>query len=436
MGQKIINSIDHYTQYKNRCGWDLLLPEYQPRKTLCDDISADVLIIGAGYTGIAAAKKWSEICSDDRIAIIDASVSGENNSGRNSGFLLEVSLANDADAEQINRMKECNLLIEKSAQKIFNEVKDSAIDCQIHRAGTYRAAASELGKKSLRDYEKFLKKSGLEYDRLNKDQLEEKLGTNYYSEGLYNPHCYLAQPAALIRALIDKLPKSINLYENTPALSIKQDKKSWLIITPKASIRSKKIVIANNAFCAKLGFVRSYISPIYTYAAITEPLQENELFTLGTETNWGILPAHRLGSTLRLTIDGRLMIRSLYDYGYERNNVDASRQLRKSLKLRFPQLTNINFESVWGGTTGFTYNGGPIWGEIENNIYISAGCNGGGIVKGTLFGELLAMSANQLKVPEIKKLFGSASRMPPEPFRKIGFKLISMIESKRAKKEI
>ena len=69
-------------------------------------------------------------------------------------------------------------------------------------------------------------------------------------------------------------------------------------------------------------------------------------------------------------------------------------------------------------------------------IHISAGCNGGGIVKGTLFGELLAMSANQLKVPEIKKLFGSASRMPPEPFRKIGFKLISMIESKRAKTEI
>ena len=99
-------------------------------------------------------------------------------------------------------------------------------------------------------------------------------------------------------------------------------------------------------------------------------------------------------------------------------------------------LTNINFKSVWGGTTGFTYNGGPIWGEIENNIYISAGCNGGGIVKGTLFGELLAMSANQIKVPEIKNLFGSASRMPPEPLRKIGFKLISMIESKRAKKEI
>ena len=130
------------------------------------------------------------------------------------------------------------------------------------------------------------------------------------------------------------------------------------------------------------------------------------------------------------------MIRSLYDYGYERNNFDASMHLKQSLKLRFPQLTNINFESVWGGTTGFTYNGGPIWGEIENNIHISAGCNGGGIVKGTLFGELLAMSANQIKVPEIKNLFGSASRMPPEPLRKIGFKLISMIESKRAKKEI
>ena len=436
MGQKIINSIDHYTQYNNRCGWNQLLPEYRPKKTLCDDIFPDVLIIGAGYTGIATAKKWREIRPNEQLVMIDASVSGENNSGRNSGFLLEVSLANDADAEQINRMKECNLLIARTAQKIFNEVRDSTIDCQIHRVGTFRAAASGVGKKSLRDYETFLKKSGLEYERFNKNQLHERLGTNYYSEGLYNSHCYLAQPAALIRALIEKLPNNIDLYENTPALSIKKDKKSWLVNTPKATIRSKKIVIANNAFCSKLGFARNYISPIYTYAAITEPLQQSELFSLGSEKNWGILPAHRLGSTLRLTIDGRLMIRSLYDYGCEREGANASRHLRQSLKLRFPQISNINFESVWGGTTGFTFNGGPIWGEIEKNIYISAGCNGGGIVKGTLFGELLAMSANQLKVPKIKNLFGSASRMPSEPFRKIGFKLISMIESKRAKKEI
>ena len=69
-------------------------------------------------------------------------------------------------------------------------------------------------------------------------------------------------------------------------------------------------------------------------------------------------------------------------------------------------------------------------------MFISAGCNGGGIVKGTLFGKLLADLANKKKTPDINKLFGKARWMPPEPIRKIGFKMISMIERNKAKAEI
>ena len=434
--KNVSHSCPNYTQYNNNSGWNNLLPSYKSKDALTDNIESDVLIIGAGFTGIAAAKRWEQISKNDRIVIIDASTAGESNSGRNSGFLLEISLANDADPDDILRMKECNSLISETMRTIQDEIKNSPINSQLNRTGVYRAAVSEIGIKSLNNYSKFLKSSGLDYEHLDRNQLEEKLGTRLYKEGLYNPHCYLAQPAALIRSLVGALSEKIELYENTPAISLQRKRSKWLIKTPKSIIKTNKIIIANNAFCSKLGFAESYISTIYTYAALTKVLNRNIIDSLGSNNNWGILPAHRLGSTLRRTIDGRLMIRSFYDYGKERDNNEISKMLAQKLTRRFPKLNKIDFDSVWGGTTGFTYNGGPIWGEFSKNLFISAGCNGGGIVKGTLFGKLLADLANNKKTPDINKLFGKASWMPPEPIRKIGFKMISMIERNKAKAEI
>ena len=136
------------------------------------------------------------------------------------------------------------------------------------------------------------------------------------------------------------------------------------------------------------------MATIYTYAGLTEQLSKSNLELLGNNNNWGILPTHRLGSTLRRTIDGRLMIRSLYHYEKEGNKDLIKKRLIDQLRKRYPQLPDLNFETVWGGATGLTMNGGWLWGEYEKNLYISAGCNGGGVVKGTLFGEHLANLAN------------------------------------------
>ncbi|MGY8927824.1 MAG: FAD-dependent oxidoreductase, partial [Flavobacteriales bacterium] len=82
-----------YPNYKTKCGWNALLPEYQNKSTLSHDINSDVVIIGSGYTGLAAAKRWFELAPDDAITMIDASSCGEGSSGRNSGFLIEIALA-------------------------------------------------------------------------------------------------------------------------------------------------------------------------------------------------------------------------------------------------------------------------------------------------------------------------------------------------------
>lgn len=425
-----------YPDYRLACGWNALLPDRQAQPSLRGEQQADVVIIGAGWTGLACARRWQELAPEARVVVIDASEIGEGNPGRNSGFLLEVALAEDADPANISRMHECNRLIQEAMQGITADVKAYGQPVDLERAGTYRAAASPIGLKSLHNYKAFLEGAGLPYRELDRAALQQELGTEFYSAGLYSPHCYLAQPAEVMRALLARLPGSVQLYENTPALGIKRAAGKWQVSTPEGSLRSPHLVLANNAFTRDLGVARSRLATVYTYAGLTPRLDEEMLASLGSNRNWGLLPTHRLGSTLRRTADGRLLIRSVHDYGRERGRDKLNQALQDRLWRRFPQLKGTQFEHIWGGAVGITHNGAPVWGEVEPGLFVSSGCNGGGTVKGTLLGGLLADLAHGHEVPDIASLFGSASWMPPEPFRGIGFHAISSLESWQGRREL
>jgi len=380
--------------------------------------------------------RWAEHSPDSDIVLIDASIPEEGNPGRNSGFLLEVALAHDADAGEMQRMQLCNGLLGDVIQQIVADVAASGIDCELRRSGTYRAAAGDEGIRALNRYRNFLNAAGLPATLLDRDELAEHLGTRFYRQGLYSPHCYLAQPAALVRGLLNQLPPSVRRFEYTPATSLHQANSHWQLATPGGRITSRQVVLANNAFAKGLGIGASRIVAMYTYAALTAPLAPALLDKLGSEHEWGLLPAHRLGSTLRRTADGRLLIRSLYGYEKESGDDAVESVLLSSLQRRFPQLGDLQFESMWSGATGFTMNGAPVWGEYRPGLFVSAGCNGGGVVKGTLFGRLLADLAHGERLPDVHALFGWARWMPPEPFRSLGFQLMSRLEQRRAAAEV
>jgi glycine/D-amino acid oxidase-like deaminating enzyme len=426
----------HTTHPSNQrpCGWNAWLTERQPRPALSGQSEADVVIIGAGYTGFAAASAWQQARPEDRIKILEADQIGEGSPGRNSGFMLEIALANDARPEELERMEKLNALSRQTMALLRERVERLGIDCQLERSGTYRAARSTIGQRALSQYEAFLKAAGLSYQTLNGSQLAERIGTRYYTQGIYSPDCYLVQPAALIVGLADSLEAGIELHEHSPATQIVPDGKKWRVTTPEGEVTAEQVILANNAFSRALGADPSRLTAIYTYAAITEPLPQPERQRIA-ETTWGLLPAHRLGCTLRTTADGRLMIRSRYSYEREADNARIEAELKVSLEARYPELTPVRFDKVWGGTTGLTHNGAPLWGEIQPGLYVSAGCNGGGIVKGTFLGDALARYALGQPVEDIASLFGKASWMPPDPVRRLGFYLTSEMERRKAKNE-
>ncbi|MCS2608749.1 NAD(P)/FAD-dependent oxidoreductase [Halomonas dongshanensis] len=420
--------------HQRRCGWNAWLPERHVQAPLAGHQHADIVIVGAGYTGVAAALAWQQHRPDDRILILEAEQVGEGSPGRNSGFMLEIALANDAHPDELARMSRLNALSRETMAWLRQRVEQQGADCELQHSGTYRAARSELGIEALAKYRRFLDAAQLRYETLDREALGERLGSRYYRQGLYSPDCYLVQPAALIRALVDSLPSAITLHEYSPVRDVLANGAGWRVITDEGEINARRVILANNAFSRALGADASRLTAIYTYAALTEVLPEPQRQRIAA-TPWGLLPAHRLGCTLRTTQDGRLMIRSRYSYEREADNARIERELRNSLEARYPDLSPIRFESMWGGTTGLTYNGAPLWGEIAPRLFVSAGCNGGGIIKGTYLGNALARRAMGLATEDIPALFGQASWMPPEPVRKLGFHLKSRLEQRKASEE-
>jgi glycine/D-amino acid oxidase-like deaminating enzyme len=426
-----------HPRYLEPCGWQRLLPPRRPAPALADDINADLVVVGAGYTGLAAARAWAEARPQQRVAVLDAGVVGDGSPGRNSGFLLEIALADDADVAAVARMAQCNALIAETMDDLRRLVDGYGIRCQLERTGTFRGAATPAGRRALDHYRAFLEAAQLPYEVLDREALHARLGTRYYGYGLYSPHCSLVQPAALVRGLADHVPAGVSLYEDSPALAVDRDGDAWRVRCPGGGVRAGTVILANNAFARALGGrgLRRRLVVMYTYAALTAPLPDDWLNGHGSEHAWGLLPAHRLGSTLRRTRDGRLMVRSFYGYEGEADNAVIARRLDDCLRRRFPDLPpggEASFAYVWGGTTGVTYNGAPVWGEIAPGLYASAGCNGGGVVKGTLFGKLLARHALGEPAPDPRPLFGMASWMPPEPLRRLGFAAIAAWERRVA----
>src|SRR5699024_4524540 len=150
------------------------------------------------------------------------------------------------------------------------------------------------------------------------------------------------------------------------------------------------VIVANNGFAKALGYLRQQLVTIYTYAGITPALDDKMLAQHGIDPEWGVLPANRLGTTLRKISNDRFMVRSAYSYERPEPQYAVDALLTDCYKRRYPHLESHRFEYVWGGVTALTRNGAMSFGKVGENVFAAAGCNGGGVLQGSIYGKLLA----------------------------------------------
>lgn len=409
-----------------------MLPARVPKPAASGTLSTKYAIVGAGFTGLAAARRLHELDADADIVILEATTVGEGSSARNSGFLTRADIAGSADPSAVKQNVLRNRYVTEGFDGLLALISHYGIACDLHQAGRIKAAATTGGEAAVRDLRKIVEALDIPHVLLDADDLQNRIGTHYYRLGLFTEVGHLVQPAALIRGLADALPPAVRLYEQSPVVALRKQGK-WHLETDNARVTADTVIMAANASIKSFGYLRDRLVTIYTYAAITQPLRPAEGPKLGAMPSWGLLPAHRLGTTLRRVGPDRLLVRSLYAYERGMSSDYARAQLLARFRRRYPDLGHIDFDHAWGGTTALTMNGSPFWGKVDDGLYASAGCNGSGIVKGTVLGKRLAEHILGHDVESaLLAAYGTANWIAPEPFRRLGFTVVSAVERRRA----
>ena len=427
------------------CAW---INDLSPRtniKTLDKDIdNCDWLIIGAGYTGLSAARKLSALNPTKEIIIVDAQLAGEGASSRNSGYLVDTTL-NDGftSNKELNNYKKKANIYKLGIESVKRFIKEYQVDCDWNECGKYFASSKLEDKKVLENFSETLSKLGFEHNLLLDQDLKKRLGTDFYNIGLYTKGGILLHPGKLVRAMIDTLPENVNIYENSPLLNWNNSNGIINCNFENGSIKTKKIIFATNGFLKSLGIKTNYNFPITLTASMTRSLTDKEFRSIGEPKEWGVLPVRPMGATIRMTKDRRILIRNTAEVHnpFQMSQSDLNKRKLKQkegIKKRFPQLPDDIIQSTWSGIVSRTRNSSQVFEKIDENIF-AAGCyNGSGIGVGTLFGEQIAIKASNDYTEEIETIEArnKPTWLPPEPFLSLGVKTRLIYERLRARSEI
>ncbi|AEA69955.1 Putative oxidoreductase [Pseudomonas brassicacearum subsp. brassicacearum NFM421] len=400
-------------------------------------------MVGAGFTGLAAARQLALNFPDDEIVLIEAQEVGYGTSGRNAGFAIDLPHDIGAD-DYIGDIKTAKISMELNltGQSILKElVEKHRIECQFRMSGKYQAAIEDRGVAVLDAYRHGLDRLGQDYEMIEEKDLPSHIGTHFYRKALFTPGTALIQPAALVKGLADSLPANVTLYENTPITEVEYGDKT-ILTHQSGRIVADKVLLTNNAFAMSFGFLKGRMLPIFTYASLTRPLTEQEQVRLGGQPHWGVIPADPFGTTLRRTVDNRLLVRNSFSFNPDgRSDSKYLQRFNKrhqdSFARRFPMLPEVKFEYTWGGSLALSRNHMAHFGQLTNNVYGALCCNGLGVTRGTVTGTLLADWLAGKKNHLIDFLMSSPgpNRNPPEPILSAGVNMNLMWGQCRAGKE-
>ena len=428
----------------NSCSWINDLTKRTNIKFLNKDKYCDWLIIGAGYTGLSAARKLSELHPNQKIIIVDAQLAGEGASGRNSGYLVDTTL-NDgftSNKELSNYQKKTNIY-KLGIDTVKKFVKEHQVNCDWNETGKYFASSNHEDHKKLINFGDTLSKLGFEYNLLNKEKLNKKLGTSFYNLALYTKGGILLHPGKLVRAMIDTLPSNIELFEQTQLLEWKKINSTIYCKFKNNNISTKKIIFCTNGFLKSLGIKVNYNFPLTLTASMTRPLTDSEFKFIGEPKEWGVLPVRPMGATVRMTKDRRILIRNTAEVHSPFKMIESELKKRSikqklGIKKRFPSLPDDIIESSWSGIVSRTRNSSQIFEKIEDNIFVAGCYNGSGIGVGTLFGEQIAIKASNQNTNEINIIESKnePTWLPPQPFLNLGVRTRLIYERFRSKLDL
>ncbi|HGL4256985.1 NAD(P)/FAD-dependent oxidoreductase [Burkholderia dolosa] len=359
------------------------------------DGSCDVLVVGGGITGSAAALALAK--KGARVVVCEAGTVGQAASGRNGGMCNNgfaqdyASLSKRIGTELANRLY---LAFDAGVDTVERLVAEESIDCDFVRRGKLKLAAKpEHFDKLVRSHA--LLANGVDPDTciVTKSALRDEIGSDRYHGGLIFKKSAGMHVGRYVRGLASAAQaRGAHVLEHTPVLGLRKGPRGTHVArTPRGEIRASQVLLASGiSQVGPFGWIRRRIVPVGAFIVVTEPLPAQLLDRL--------LPTRRMATDtkhfvnfFRVTPDNRMLFggRARFATSNPRSDEKSGLILRRQMAAVFPELASVRIDYCWGGMVDMTANRLPRAGE-RDGVYYSMGYSGHGTHMATLMGTLMA----------------------------------------------
>ncbi|MBZ2209706.1 NAD(P)/FAD-dependent oxidoreductase [Massilia soli] len=359
--------------------------------SLAGPVDTPVCIIGGGFAGLATALSLVER-GETGVVLLEGETIGHGASGRNGGFVFggfslgERALLESAGDQAGRALYRLTLA---AVEQIRDRIERYAIDCDARYDGVILANWFD-DERILDDQQRFMAdRLGVEWQRISRADLGERLRTRRYFGGLFEPSAFHFHPLKYAQGLARVLAgRGVAVHERSKATRISPDGHGWLVQTAGGQVRARDVVICCGGYIERLyPRLGGAILPIATYVVATEPLGERLQESVRTgaavyDTRFAFDYYRPLADT-RLLWGGRIAIR-------DRGPAEVARLLQQDMLKVYPQLAGARIDYAWSGMMSYGRHRMPQLGRLPEGLWYGMGFGGHGVGPTTLAGELLA----------------------------------------------
>ena len=351
----------------------------------------DVIIVGAGFAGLATALGLQER-GNRSIAILEAEQIGFGASGRNGGFVSAgFSLDNAALISQIGRPQARALyqLTVAAVELIRQRIKRYDIACEDNHAGVLLANWFDDDRELHRIREFMLREFDVDLTPVSREQCRDWLRSDRYFGALHEHNAFHFQPLKYAQGLAATLAQSgVAVHEQSRVLTIESRGGGHVLTTAAGELHCREVVICCGGYLDNLyPKLAQAVLPIATYVMTTEPLGSRLHEAMRTQAavydSRFAFDYYRPLADSRMLWGGRISIR-------ERSPDAVAKRLYRDLLKVYPQLAGIKIDHAWSGLMSYASHKMPQLGQLPNGIWYAMGFGGHGIGPTTVAGEVIA----------------------------------------------
>lgn len=351
--------------------------------------TADVCVIGGGFTGISTALHLAERGYD--VHVVEANRVGWGASGRNGGQVIGGISGEEQVAKRWGRgVEELFSELRWAGHEIIQErVRTYGIRCDL-KFGYLDVAIKERHLRDIHAQHERLREARFphEFRVLSKEETGDTIGTNAYIGALLNMRNGHLHPLNLcVGEARAAQSLGATIYERSPVVEIRKGSKAE-VITKDGSITADAVVIAGNAYHRLERKLRGIMFPVNSFIIATEPLSEEHVATINPK-DLAVCDPNFVLEYFRLSADKRLLFGGRCNYFGDNASV-IKRKLRRKMLRIYPRLENVRIDYAWGGTIGVPMNRVPQLGRISPNVFYSQGYSGHGVNVTHLVGRIMA----------------------------------------------